>query len=163
MNEKQERFCREYVSDGDAVRAAAAAGYARPAQAAARLLARGDVRRAVSIDTAEGDAGSTVADHDEILAFFSAVMRGEAKDLLIVQNKRKRQYTAENGDKITDEETQLETFTVPVKLSDSINAANTLHKYYTGLGSEDDENVSGIVILPSIQTDETESEVKNES
>ena len=53
MNERQRRFCSEYVKDRDAPRAAAAAGYTG-ADAAKRLLARGDIRAAIA--AADADA-----------------------------------------------------------------------------------------------------------
>ena len=173
MNERQRRFCSEYVKDRDAPRAAAAAGYTG-ADAARRLLARGDIRAAIAAADADAndaeDAAEDVtadacgaaeetanetagpaATHDEVLAFLSSVMRGTARDTIVIQNKRKIQYTESDGSKINDEETMLEFASVPPRLSEAMAAADKLHRYYASLGTDEEEGACGIVILPKIE------------
>ena len=156
MTERQQMFCREYLSDFDAVRAAGAAGYQDAGAAAARLLksvsVQKELAKAVSRQNGAKGGGET-ADRGEILAFYTAVMRGAVSDTLIIQNKRKIQRTESDGSKVSDEETFIQTASVPPKLSELMGAADRLYKYYAGLGSDSDEAACGVVILPEIRSD----------
>ena len=92
----------------------------------------------------------SIADHTEVLEFFTAVMRRTAEDEITVQNKRKITRTGENGDKINDEETEIRTFITKPKLSDAMTAADKLHRYYCQKAEEDNTGETGVVILPEI-------------
>lgn len=81
MTERAKRFCDEFIASGQAAEAARRAGYSeRSARStAARLLANDDVKQTIGrrLESLEAER---IASADEIMAFLSAVVRGQVKD-----------------------------------------------------------------------------------
>lgn len=148
INEKQKKFCTEYIKDFDAERAALDAGYIR-ASDGWRLLKRADVRTELLSSISSHDG--RIATHEEVLMFLTDVMRRDTYDEVTVQSKEKLTRTDENGNKINEERTVLSSVPQRVKLSDAMSAADKLHKYYMQKTEADDEGETGIVILPEIR------------
>lgn len=148
INEKQKLFCDEYVKDFDAERAAHDAGYSRSSEGW-RLLRREDIRSELKKNVAKPPG--MIATHEEVLMFLTAVMRREAYDEVTVQNKEKLTRTDEQGNKINEERTVLNSIPQRVKLTDAMTAADKLHKYYMQKTTEDESAETGIVILPEIR------------
>lgn len=78
---KQKRFCEEYLKSGNATEAAKKAGYKETScrVIAAENLSKPAISAYIKRRLDEQEA-ALVADANEVLQFYSAVMRGEVKD-----------------------------------------------------------------------------------
>lgn len=78
---KQRRFCEEYIKNGNATEAAKKAGYSQSTarQIANENLTKPSISAYIKKRMDELDA-AMVADTNEILKFYTSVMRGEVKD-----------------------------------------------------------------------------------
>lgn len=78
---KQKRFCEEYIKTGNATEAAKRAGYSKNTakQIGTENLSKPAISAYIKARMEELDA-ELVADTNEILKFYTAVMRGEVKD-----------------------------------------------------------------------------------
>ena len=115
MNEKQLRFCEEYIIDHNATQAAIRAGYS-PKTAGAQghaLLKKIEIQEKIQ-ELAGKLTCSNIATAEEVLEHFTKVMRGEVFDQVV---KR-------------DEDGNLQTVDVVAKLSDRNKAAEALAKHY---------------------------------
>lgn len=81
LTPKQRRFCEEYLKSGNATEAAKKAGYKEKAahSMGAENLRKPAISAYIKRRTDEQEA-ALVADSNEILKFYTAVMRGEIKD-----------------------------------------------------------------------------------
>ena len=81
LTQKQKRFCEEYIKTTNASAAAVAAGYSKKTAGAigAENLKKPQIADYIKKRLDEQDA-ALVADSNEILKFYTAVMRGEVKD-----------------------------------------------------------------------------------
>lgn len=81
LTQKQNRFCEEYIKTTNASAAAVAAGYSKKTAGAigAENLKKPQIAAYIKKRLDEQDA-ALVADSNEILKFYTAVMRGEVKD-----------------------------------------------------------------------------------
>ena len=81
LTQKQKRFCEEYIKTTNASAAAVAAGYSKKTAGAigAENLKKPQIAVYIKKRLDEQDA-ALVADSNEILKFYTAVMRGEVKD-----------------------------------------------------------------------------------
>lgn len=81
LTQKQKRFCEEYIKTTNASAAAVAAGYSKKTAGAigAENLKKPQISAYIKKRLDEQDA-ALVADSNEILKFYTAVMRGEVKD-----------------------------------------------------------------------------------
>lgn len=81
LTPKQKRFCEEYLKSGNATEAAKKAGYKEKAahSMGAENLRKPAISAYIKRRTDEQEA-ALVADANEVLQFYSAVMRGEVKD-----------------------------------------------------------------------------------
>lgn len=81
LTQKQKRFCEEYIKTANASASAVAAGYSRKTAGAigAENLKKPQIAAYIKKRIDEQDA-TLVADSNEILKFYTAVMRGEVKD-----------------------------------------------------------------------------------
>lgn len=115
MNEKQVRFCEEYIIDHNATQAAIRAGYspATAKQIGSRLLTKVDLQEKIH-ELAEKVTQDTIASAEEVLEHFTKVMRGEMFDQVV---KR-------------DEDGKVTKVDVVAKLSDRNKAAEALAKHY---------------------------------
>ncbi len=115
MNEKQLRFCEEYIIDHNATQAAIRAGYS-PKSArtqASELLTKPNIQEKIQ-ELAEKVSTENIATAEEVLQHFTKVMRGELFDQVV---KR-------------DEDGNLQKVDVVAKLSDRNKAAEALAKHY---------------------------------
>lgn len=81
LTPKQKKFCEWYIKTGNATEAAKKAGYSE--KTAARTGSENLQKPVISAYIAErlsDQDAKLVADADEVMRFFSAVMRGEVKD-----------------------------------------------------------------------------------
>lgn len=81
LTQKQKRFCEEYIKTANATAAAVAAGYSKKTAGAigAENLRKPQISAYIKARLDEQDA-AMVADTNEILKFYTSVMRGEVKD-----------------------------------------------------------------------------------
>ena len=81
LTPKQKRFCEEYLKSGNATDAAKKAGYKEKAahSVGAENLRKPAISTYIKRRMGEQEA-ALVADANEVLQFYSAVMRGEVKD-----------------------------------------------------------------------------------
>lgn len=81
LTPKQKKFCELYLKTGNATEAAKKAGYSEKTAAyiGAENLRKPQISAYLSKRIASQDS-KLVADADEVLRFYSAVMRGEVKD-----------------------------------------------------------------------------------
>lgn len=81
LTPKQRRFCEEYLKSGNATEAAKKAGYKETScrVIAAENLSKPAISAYIKRRLDEQEAAQ-VADANEVLQFYSAVMRGEIKD-----------------------------------------------------------------------------------
>ena len=115
MNEKQLRFCEEYIIDHNATQAAIRAGYKeRSAYSQSYDLLRKPEIQGKIQELANRVEKASIASAEEVLEHFTRVMRGEVFDQVI----RK------------DEEGNLKKVDVAAKLSDRNKAAEALAKHY---------------------------------
>lgn len=85
LNDRQERFCKEYIVDCNQTQAYIRAGYCpRGAdRLASRLMRNDEVRARVAELMAEKDA-ELIAKGDEVLKYLTAVLRGETEAEVVV-------------------------------------------------------------------------------
>lgn len=81
LTPKQKRFCEEYLKSGNATEAAKKAGYKESSacEIGNQNLRKLQISSYIKRRMEEQDA-ALVADANEVLQFYSAVMRGEVKD-----------------------------------------------------------------------------------
>ena len=81
LTPKQKKFCEWYIKTGNASEAARQAGYSvkTAAYMGAENLRKPQIKSYIK-DRIAGQDKELVADADEVLRFYSAVMRGEVKD-----------------------------------------------------------------------------------
>lgn len=108
LTPKQKKFCEYYIQTGNAAEAARQAGYSEKAarNIGAENLTKPDILQYIAERTAAQEK-ALVADADEVLKFYSAVMRGEKKDQ----------------------------FGLDASLSDRLKAADALMKRYNALSA----------------------------
>ena len=116
MNEKQERFCAEYVVDHNGTQAAIRAGYSAKTAApiASRLLRDVIIKQKIAEMAQKVDTTDAIASAEEVLRYLTSTMRGETFDQIM----RK------------DDEGNLARFNVVAKVSDRNRAAEALAKHY---------------------------------
>ena len=112
MTPKQKKFCEYYIQSGNATDAARKAGYSERSAEAIGLenLGKPRISAYIAERTADQDK-KRVADANEVLEFYSAVMRGEVKDQ----------------------------FGLDASLADRIKAGDSLMKRYAAGGSKKNE------------------------
>lgn len=115
MNEKQLRFCEEYIIDHNATQAAIRAGYSPKTAGvqACELLKKPNIQEKIQ-ELAEHVSTVAIATAEEVLEHFTKVMRGEVFDQVV---KR-------------DEDGKVTKVDVVAKLSDRNKAAEALAKHY---------------------------------
>ncbi|BDF57907.1 terminase small subunit [Christensenellaceae bacterium] len=116
MTDRQKRFCTEYLKDLNATRAAIRAGYAPKyaGRSASHTMKNEEVRAELrrALDTVNE---KNIARSEDVLAYFTKLMRGEIYEEKIVVDEE------------TGEETVLRQ---PVKVSERTKAAEHLAKYH---------------------------------
>ena len=81
MTPKQKKFCEYYLQSGNATDAARKAGYSEKTanKIASENLTKPDIAQYIAKRMGDQDK-KLIADTDEVLRFYSSVMRGEIKD-----------------------------------------------------------------------------------
>ena len=112
MTPKQKKFCEYYIQSGNATDAARKAGYSEKTAEAIGYenLRKPEIKAYIRERMGDQDK-DLVADADEVLRFYSAVMRGEVKDQ----------------------------FGLDASLSDRLKAGDSLMKRYAAGGSKKNE------------------------
>lgn len=112
LTPKQKKFCEYYIQSGNATDAARKAGYSKKSAEAIGLENLGKpVIKAYIKERMDNQDKKLVADANEVLEFYSAVMRGEVKDQ----------------------------FGLDASLTDRIKAGDSLMKRYAAGGSKRNE------------------------
>lgn len=112
LTPKQKKFCEYYIQSGNAADAARRAGYSpKTADAIGRENLRKPTISAYIRERMGNQDKELIADSDEVLRFYSAVMRGEVKDQ----------------------------FGLDASLSDRLKAGDSLMKRYAAGGSKKNE------------------------
>ncbi|GAA6488448.1 terminase small subunit [Gordonibacter urolithinfaciens] len=104
LTEKQRRFADEWIANGgNATQAAIAAGYSKRTARAmgSENLTKPDIKEYIKERTEAIDA-ARVAQGDEVLAFLTAVMRGDEQETVFLKNGFK--YVGVN---VTDQKNQI--------------------------------------------------------
>lgn len=86
MTAKQQRFCDEYLIDLNATQAAIRAGYSEKnaRNIASENLAKPNIQKYIKERMDEKDA-ELIASQDEVLRYFSSVMRGESRSSVLAR------------------------------------------------------------------------------
>lgn len=115
MNEKQKRFCEEYIIDHNATQAAIRAGYSEKTakQIGSRLLTYVDVQEHIREASAKITKQS-IASAEEVLEFMSRVMRGEETEEIV---------------RFSSDGTSVSVESAP-KMADRLRASESLAKHY---------------------------------
>lgn len=81
LTPKQKKFCEWYIKTGNAAEAARNAGYSpKTAESTGRENLRKPTVSAYIAERMEKQDAKLIADADEVLRFYSSVMRGQEKD-----------------------------------------------------------------------------------
>lgn len=128
LTPKQKKFCDYYIETGNASEAARRAGYS---EKTARTIGQQNLaKRAIKDYISErmkNQDRERVASADEVIAFYTAVMRGEVKDQ----------------------------FGIEASLSDRLKAGENLMRRYDKIGAgEKSDGNSGVIMMPDIGGDE---------
>lgn len=128
LTPKQKKFCDYYIETGNASEAARRAGYS---EKTARTIGQQNLaKRAIKDYISERmktQDRERVASADEVIAFYTAVMRGEVKDQ----------------------------FGIEASLSDRLKAGENLMRRYDKIGAgEKSDGNSGVIMMPDIGGDE---------
>lgn len=124
MNAKQKKFCREYVKSGNITQSAIKAGYTKKSarQTGSKLLTKDYIKEYID-KLMRPNEEKDIAEINEVLAFFSSVMRNQEKDQ----------------------------FGLDAQLRDRIDAAKELHKRYAKTTEED--KTKKVVIVNDLPRD----------
>ena len=127
MTPKQKKFCEYYIQSGNATDAARKAGYSEKTAEAIGYenLRKPEIKAYIHERMGDQDK-DLVADADEVLRFYSSVMRGEVKDQ----------------------------FGLEASLSDRLKAGDSLMKRYAAGGSKKNETEDD-PITKSLKEDKT--------
>lgn len=85
LNEKQQRFCDEYLIDLNATQAAIRSGYSKKTakEQGSRLLSNVNIRTYIDERMREKEK-ELIADQDEVLKYLTSVLRGEGYEEMVV-------------------------------------------------------------------------------
>ncbi len=128
LTPKQKKFCDYYIETGNASEAARRAGYS---EKTARAIGQENLTKpavmAYISERMKNQDRERVASADEVIAFYTAVMRGEVKDQ----------------------------FGIEASLSDRLKAGENLMRRYDKITPVDKvEGNRGVIIMPDIGGDE---------
>lgn len=120
MTPRQQKFCDEYLINGNATEAAIRAGYSRKTakQTGSENLAKPDLRAYID-EQLEKIHSAKIADAEEVLKYLTSVMRGEHTEQVL-------KLVGEGVQKITD---------IDVSAKERLKAAELIGKRY-GLFTE---------------------------
>lgn len=137
INEQQKEFVYEFLKNGyNAKQAAIAAGYSeRSAEVAASRLLKNDKVIEFKEKLLKDLESPKIATIEEILEYYTRVMRREEKESVVVTIKEKTSGWVTNRDtgkreKVTKETETAQIVEIPTKVSDANKAAEMLGKNY---------------------------------
>ena len=110
MTAKQRRFCDEYLIDLNATQAAIRAGYSpKTAQViAAENMTKPAIKEFIAQRMAEKES-KLIADQDEVLRYWTSVMRGESQaEIVVIESTGDFSTKARRMMKAPDEKERLE-------------------------------------------------------
>lgn len=127
LTPKQKKFCDYYIETGNASEAARRAGYS---EKTARAIGQENLTKpavmAYISERMKNQDRERVASADEVIAFYTAVMRGEVKDQ----------------------------FGIEASLSDRLKAGENLMRRYDKIAPVDKtEENSGVIMMPEVSDD----------
>ena len=161
ISDKQKRFVHEWLKDHNATQAAIRAGYSKNGATVqgARLLANAKVleyKEKLLADIKK----PTIATIEEILEYYTKVMRREETESVVVTIKEKKSAWVLNEETGKREKRTIETETpkvveIPTKVSDANKAAEMLGKNY-GIWTEKVDMTANqsITFVEDLQPDE---------
>ena len=109
LNDKQQRFCDEYLIDLNATQAAIRSGYSQKTaySQGQRLLKHVEVSAYIEARMAEKDK-ELIADQDEVLKYLTNVLRGKSQsEIVVVENIGDFTSEARRIQKAPDEKERL--------------------------------------------------------
>ena len=135
MNEKQKRFCEEYLIDCNATQAAIRAGYSEKTAGsqAFDLLKKPEIQNYIA-ELMEGRRKATIASAEEVLEYLTSVVRGQSKSHYIA---------VEGKGEGVSEAVVLEK---PPAENDRLKAAELLGKRYAMFTQKVEMEVTPVVI-----------------
>lgn len=151
LNEKQKRFCDEYLVDLNATQAAIRAGYSKKtaAQIAMVNLRKPLIKEFIDKRMAEKE-DALIAKQDEVMKYLTSVMRREKSEHVVVTLSKENSFYApdENGTmrKNTVKEEIPQIVEIPAQLKDSNKAAELIGKRYALFKDKVELNVKPVVI-----------------
>lgn len=110
MTAKQKRFCDEYLIDLNATQAAIRSGYSQKTATAIGLenLTKPAIKEYIKKRMDEKES-ELIADQDEVLRYFTAVMRGKTlSEIVVVENTGDFKSKATKIQKAPDEKERLD-------------------------------------------------------
>ena len=127
LTPKQKKFCDYYIETGNASEAARRAGYS---EKTARAIGQENLTKpavmAYISERMKNQDRERVASADEVIAFYTAVMRGEVRDQ----------------------------FGIEASLSDRLKAGENLMRRYDKIGAgEKSDGNSGVIMMPEVSED----------
>lgn len=159
LNEKQKRFCDEYLIDLNATQAAIRAGYSKKtaSEQSSRLLANVNVKEYLQKRMAEKES-DLIATQDEVLRYLTSVMRREMAEHVVVTTSEKKSFYEPDANgvvrKVTEEHEEPQIVEIPARLSDANKAAELLGKRYSLF--KDNVDINGTIPVVISGGDELE-------
>lgn len=151
LNEKQKRFCDEYLVDLNATQAAIRAGYS---EKTARVIGQENllkpaIKEYIEKRLAEKE-DALIAKQDEVMKYLTSVMRREKSEYIVVTVSKEKSFYApdENGTmrKNTIKEEIPQIVEIPAQLRDANKAAELIGKRYSMFKDKVELNVKPVVI-----------------
>ena len=109
LNDKQQRFCDEYLIDLNATQAAIRSGYSKKTakEQGSRLLSNVNVKAYIDARMKEKEK-ELIADQDEVLKYLTSVLRGMSQsEIVVVENIGDFTSEARRIQKAPDEKERL--------------------------------------------------------
>ena len=96
LNERQKRFCEEYIVDSNATQAAIRAGYSERTanEQGARLLAKDSVKSYIR-ELMDEKKDDTIASAMEVMQYLTSVIRGQSRSHVLARNDLGAEYILE--------------------------------------------------------------------
>ena len=136
LNDKQQRFCDEYLIDLNATQAAIRAGYSEKTAYSIgnENLKKPEIKAYIEQRMAEKEA-ALIANQDEVMRYLTSVMRRELNESVVVtlQNKTEKWVEVEGTGKLKKQTVTEETpavVPIPARLSDANKAAELIGRRY---------------------------------
>lgn len=150
LTERQKRFAEFYLAEPNAAKAAIRAGYSErsAAQAGYRLQRQPEVQAYIA-QMLSGMREARVADAEEVLAFYTSVMRQRVHDQKAFTLRREGVLREEGARTVTKEES-VQTVDIKPTVRDAMEAAQVLAKVH-GIAGEQSEG-GGVNIIDDIKT-----------